>query len=121
MPESAEEAGIPNFSSLNVEMSEALVGCEPNEIRIHEGKRVTILRSYDSPRMHQPNPAVFTQVKAFAAYLARETPLRKVTGPDISGALRRSASTIWHQSGTAKTGRDAMSVVDGSLRGVWDR
>lgn len=30
--------------------------------------------------------------------------------------IRNSAVTFWHQSGTAKMGRDAMSVVDGELR-----
>ncbi|KFC06550.1 choline dehydrogenase [Trabulsiella guamensis ATCC 49490] len=30
--------------------------------------------------------------------------------------LRNSAVTFWHQCGTAKMGRDAMSVVDGQLR-----
>lgn len=30
--------------------------------------------------------------------------------------LRDAAVTFWHQCGTAKMGRDAMSVVDGSLR-----
>jgi choline dehydrogenase len=30
--------------------------------------------------------------------------------------LRRAAGTYFHQAGTAKMGRDELSVVDGSLR-----
>lgn len=30
--------------------------------------------------------------------------------------IRRSAVTYWHQSGTAKMGRDDMSVVDNELK-----
>jgi choline dehydrogenase len=35
---------------------------------------------------------------------------------DMEQWLRRAAGTYFHQSCTAKMGRDAMSVVDGSLR-----
>ncbi len=66
----------------------------------------------------------------FAVELCREignsAPLRKfvrrelMPGPlDAAGMeqwLRRAAGTYFHQSGTAKMGRDALSVVDGSLR-----
>ncbi|ORW03137.1 hypothetical protein AWC13_02815 [Mycobacterium kubicae] len=30
--------------------------------------------------------------------------------------LRNGVNTYWHESGTAKMGRDAMSVVDGRLK-----
>ncbi|OBG78336.1 MULTISPECIES: GMC family oxidoreductase [unclassified Mycobacterium] len=46
---------------------------------------------------------------------------REVMPGDLSGAeletyLRNAVSTYWHACGTAKMGRDAMSVVDGRLK-----
>ena len=35
---------------------------------------------------------------------------------ELTRFLRRGAVTFWHQSGTARMGRDAASVVDGDLR-----
>ena len=36
--------------------------------------------------------------------------------PELEQFLRNGLGTHWHQSGTAKMGRDAMSVVDGKLK-----
>lgn len=53
---------------------------------------------------------------AFTPLVSHET----APGPrDRSGMIefiRRSAVTYWHQSGTAKMGRDSMSVVDSELK-----
>ena len=38
------------------------------------------------------------------------------TAPNWKVFIRDAASTYWHQSGTAKMGRDAMSVVDAQLK-----
>jgi choline dehydrogenase-like flavoprotein len=37
-------------------------------------------------------------------------------GAELEDFVRNGTSTFWHQSGTAKMGRDEMSVVDGDLR-----
>jgi choline dehydrogenase len=52
---------------------------------------------------------------------ARATPVREIApcnlnAADLDGFFRNGLGTFWHQSGTAKMGRDAMSVVDGRLR-----
>ena len=53
--------------------------------------------------------------RAFQPFVAREA----VPGPLSNGAMkqfvREAAVTYWHQSCTARMGRDAMSVVNGSL------
>src|SRR5262245_9780185 len=61
-----------------------------------------------------------------AREIGHSTALRPFTGREIApGSLnvaelerffRDGLSTFWHQSGTAKMGRDAMSVVDGELK-----
>jgi len=37
-------------------------------------------------------------------------------GPALEQFVRDAAVTYWHQSGTARMGRDAMAVVDGALK-----
>ena len=39
-----------------------------------------------------------------------------LNGNDLEEFARNAASTYWHQTCTAKMGRDAMSVVDGNLK-----
>jgi choline dehydrogenase len=39
-----------------------------------------------------------------------------LTGADLENFLRDAVTTYWHGCGTAKMGRDAMSVVDGRLK-----
>jgi choline dehydrogenase len=41
---------------------------------------------------------------------------RNLRGPELERFVRDAASSYWHQSCTAKMGRDAMSVVDGRLK-----
>lgn len=62
----------------------------------------------------------------FAREIGNSAALRPFTGREVApGALggselerffRYGLGTFWHQSGTAKMGRDAMSVVDGKLK-----
>jgi choline dehydrogenase len=40
----------------------------------------------------------------------------KLPPADMADFARDAAVTYWHQCGTAKMGRDAMSVVDGQLK-----
>jgi choline dehydrogenase len=37
-------------------------------------------------------------------------------GAELENFIRDAAVTYWHQTCTAKMGRDSMSVVDGNLR-----
>jgi choline dehydrogenase len=52
-------------------------------------------------------------LKPFATY---EVMPGNLKGADLEDYARNAASTYWHQTCTAKMGRDALSVVDGNLR-----
>jgi choline dehydrogenase len=49
-------------------------------------------------------------------FVKREVMPGNLKGVALEEYIRDAASTYWHQVGTAKMGRDAMSVVDGSLK-----
>jgi choline dehydrogenase len=49
-------------------------------------------------------------------FVKREVMPGKLTNAELEAYVRDAASTYWHQVGTAKMGRDPMSVVDGSLK-----
>ncbi|ORW95552.1 oxidoreductase [Mycobacterium sp. IEC1808] len=49
-------------------------------------------------------------------FVAREVMPGDLTGAELETYLRDAVTTYWHESGTAKMGRDAMSVVDGHLK-----
>lgn len=53
---------------------------------------------------------------AFRPFVRGEAMPGPLTGVALDGYIRDAAVTYWHQSGTARMGRDAMSVVDGTLR-----
>ena len=53
---------------------------------------------------------------ALAPFRRREVMPGNLRGRALEDFVRNAASTMWHMSGTAKMGRDAMSVVDGQLR-----
>lgn len=53
---------------------------------------------------------------ALAPFRKREVMPGNLRGKALENFVRNAASTVWHMSGTAKMGRDAMSVVDGQLR-----
>jgi choline dehydrogenase len=48
-------------------------------------------------------------------FAAREVMPGDLSGAELETYLRNAVTTYWHESGTAKMGRDAMSVVDGHL------
>lgn len=54
--------------------------------------------------------------RAFAPLVAREALPGPRSGEAMKHFAREAAVTYWHQSCTAKMGRDAMSVVDASLK-----
>ncbi|MEM6106976.1 GMC family oxidoreductase N-terminal domain-containing protein [Mycobacterium sp. 050272] len=47
--------------------------------------------------------------------VTREVMPGNLTGDELETYLRDAVTTYWHESGTAKMGRDSMSVVDGRL------
>ena len=49
-------------------------------------------------------------------FAQREIMPGNLKGAELENYIRDAASTYWHQTGTAKMGRDSMSVVDGELR-----
>jgi choline dehydrogenase len=49
-------------------------------------------------------------------FVKREVMPGNLKGANLTAYLRDSASTFWHQSGTAKMGQDPMAVVDGNLK-----
>jgi choline dehydrogenase len=53
---------------------------------------------------------------AMRAFVKREVIPGAMAGLEIDQFIRKSVGTFWHQSCTAKMGRDAMSVVDAQLK-----
>ena len=49
-------------------------------------------------------------------FVKREVMPGNLKGPELENFIRDAATSYWHQTCTAKMGRDAMSVVDGNLR-----
>jgi choline dehydrogenase len=49
-------------------------------------------------------------------FVKREVMPGDLKGAELDFYLRNAVSTYWHETGTAKMGRDAMSVVDGNLK-----
>jgi len=49
-------------------------------------------------------------------FVANEVMPGKLNGAELETYLRNAVTTYWHECGTAKMGRDPMSVVDGRLK-----
>lgn len=60
--DAARSLGIPTFDSPNGAMMEGGGGAAINDLRIRDGRRISVFRSYTYPRMHQPNLTVVTNV-----------------------------------------------------------
>jgi choline dehydrogenase len=54
--------------------------------------------------------------QAFRPFVRGEAMPGALTGQALDEYIRDAAVTYWHQSGTARMGLDALSVVDGALR-----
>jgi choline dehydrogenase len=93
-----------------------LTGCRP-------GDRVAVHANFLSDRR---DLAALTHAVELCREIGNSAPLRRfarrelMPGPqsaaDREQWIRRASGTYFHQSGTAKMGRDPLSVVDGSLR-----
>ena len=53
---------------------------------------------------------------ALRPFVSREVIPGNLERPQLENYIRDTAFSFWHQTSTAKMGRDAMSVVDGDLR-----
>jgi choline dehydrogenase len=53
---------------------------------------------------------------ALTRFARREVAPGRLAEAELEEFFRNGLVTFWHQCGTAKMGRDAMSVVDGELR-----
>jgi choline dehydrogenase len=53
---------------------------------------------------------------ALRPFVQREVMPGNLEGVDLEQFVKNATSTYWHQTGTAKMGRDALSVVDASLK-----
>lgn len=58
--DAARLRGIPVFDSPNGAMMEGDGGAAINDLRVRDGRRLSIFRSYAYRRMHQPNLTVMT-------------------------------------------------------------
>ncbi len=91
MLEAARSLGIPTFDSPNGAMMEGNGGAALNDLRIRDGRRLSVFRSYTYPRMAQPNLTVLTD--ALVAKLTFEG--AAVTGVEVivGGSKRWIGST----------------------------
>lgn len=85
--EAAAQLGIPAFDSPNGEMMEGPGGAALSDLRMREGRRESVYRSYVHPRLHQPNLAVLTHALVTRLLFEGNT----VTGVEvqIGGQLHR--------------------------------
>jgi choline dehydrogenase len=60
MLEGARSVGIPTFENQNGRMMEGAGGCSLLDLRIRDGKRQSVFRSYTFPYMDRPNLTVLT-------------------------------------------------------------
>jgi len=60
MLEGARSVGIPTFENQNGRMMEGASGCSIMDVRIRDGKRQSVFRSYTFPYMDRPNLTVLT-------------------------------------------------------------
>ncbi len=58
--EAARVAGIPTFDSPNGRMMEGNGGCALIDMRVQDGRRLSVFRSYAYPCMASPNLTVLT-------------------------------------------------------------
>jgi len=79
MLDAARSLGIPTFDSPNGAMMESDGGAAINDLRIRDGKRLTVFRSYTYPRMAQPNLTVLTDALVSKLTFEGET----VTGVEV--------------------------------------
>ncbi|MBD2215144.1 GMC family oxidoreductase N-terminal domain-containing protein [Nostoc linckia FACHB-104] len=88
----ARSVGIPTFENPNGRMMEAVKGAAISDVRVRNGKRESIFRSYVFPYMDRPNLTVLTD--ALVTRLTFQG--KRVTGVEISyrGTLYRIGAAV---------------------------
>jgi choline dehydrogenase len=83
----ARSVGIPTYENQNGRLMESAGGASITDLRVREGKRQSVFRSYVFPIMDQPNLTVLT--RALVTRLTFDS--KRVTGVEIDhqGAIRR--------------------------------
>ncbi len=90
--EAARSVGIPTFENPNGRMMEAAKGAAISDVRVRNGKRESIFRSYVFPYMDRPNLTVLTQ--ALVTRLTFQG--KRVTGVEMTyrGAIYRIGAAV---------------------------
>src|ERR1700716_2129183 len=70
MLKGAHSVGIPIFENQNGRMMEGVGGCSIMDVRIRDGKRQSVFRSYTFPYMDRPNLTVLTRALVTRATFA---------------------------------------------------
>lgn len=123
-PENAARYGIPDsswilFGALSHPQSRGrirLTGADPAdpvEINVNALSHPDDLRAAIACVEFLREIGNASPIRPFAK---REVMPGNLKGAELEEFIRNAATTYWHQVGTAKMGRDRMSVVDGSLR-----
>lgn len=88
----ARSVGIPTFENPNGRMMEAVKGAAISDVRVRNGKRESIFRSYVFPYMDRPNLTVLTH--ALVTRLTFQG--KRATGVEISyrGAIYRIGAAV---------------------------
>jgi choline dehydrogenase-like flavoprotein len=145
MLEAVRFLGIPTFDDQNGEMMEGEGGAAITNLRIRDGRRLSVFRTYTYPYMDRSNLAVLTGAEIVAntfsdpadmtamiraielcreignsagmsPFVRREIMPGNLKGGALESFVRDATSTFWHYACTAKMGRDEMSVVDSRLK-----
>ena len=117
--EGARSVGIPTFENQNGRMMESVGGASISDVRIRDGKRQSVFRSYVFPYLGQPNLTVLT-----GALVTRVTfEGRRATGVEISegGRVRRvgAAQEVVLSLGAINTPRVLMQSGIGDQAELW--
>jgi choline dehydrogenase-like flavoprotein len=85
--EGARSVGIPSYADHNADMMEKAGGAALSNVRIRDGKRLSVFRSYTYPHMDRPNLTVLTNALVTRVVIKGT----KATGVEVvhDGALRR--------------------------------
>jgi hypothetical protein len=132
--------GIQVFDDAMSCMMEGDGGAALNNLRIRDGRRLSVFRTYVYPVMDRPNLTVLSSARvlrvvienkrakalvkavefcreignspALRPYTKREVMPGPLKGAELENFIRNGIATVWHQTCAAKMGRDRMSVVD---------
>src|SRR5689334_8423428 len=63
-----------------------------------------------------PSPVALAMLEGTCPFVKREVMPGNLKGAELENFIRDSVVTYWHQTCTAKMGRDSMSVVDAKLK-----